>query len=70
MATVGQVRNRLKNAPQDLSLVVMIDGQYYDINVSQIRSVYVKPEEDWTGDACFGIADEEDEESFQVLAIE
>jgi len=70
MATTDNVLRRLKDSPGDLSLVVLKDGQYYDTVVNNIRSVYVKPEKDWEGNHCYGIADEEDPDSFQVLAIE
>jgi len=69
MAIVDSVRRRLKDAPGDLTLVVLKDGQYYDTVVNNIRSVYVKPEKDWEGTYCYGIADEDDPDSFQVLAI-
>ena len=70
MATVKQIRKRLKDFPQDLDLVVMVDGQYYDINVSCLRRLHVVQERDWANTVCYGIADEDSEESFEVLAIE
>ena len=70
MAIVESVIRRLKDAPGELSLVVLIDGQYYDTTVNNIRAVWVKPEKDWEGKHCYGIADEEDPDSFKVLAIE
>ena len=70
MAIVDSVRRRLKDAPGDLNLVVLKDGQYYDTVVNNIRSVYVKHEYDWERCSCYGIADEDDPDSFQVLAIE
>jgi hypothetical protein len=71
MATVNDVLRRLKDSPQDLKLTVLIDGTYYDIDVNKIKSVYVVPEKSWeTEEDCYGIADKNSEDSFQVLAIE
>lgn len=74
MSTVNEVRRRLKNAPGDLKLVTLYDGQYFDVKIEEIRSVYVKKEEPWEDTVydrdCYGIADEEDKDSIQVLAIE
>lgn len=70
MATVKQVRKRMKDFPQDLEFVVMIDGQYYPVNISEFRRVYVKEEKDWADSFCYGIADEDDEDSSEVLALE
>lgn len=74
MATVSEVRRRLKDAPGDLKLVVLYDGEYFDVKVNEIRSTYVKKEESWSDTIydrdCYGIADKEDPDSFQVLAIE
>ena len=74
MATINEVKRRLKDAPGDLKLVLLYDGQYFDVKVEEIRSVYVKKEEYLDGTVydrnCYDIADEEDKDSFQVLAIE
>ncbi len=70
MSTVSEVMRKLKNPPGYLKLVFMVDGQYYDVDVSNIRSIYVKREKDWAEMDCYGIADEEDDNSFQVYAIE
>jgi len=67
---VNEVRRKLKDPPGDLNIVVMIDGQYYDVEANNIRSVWVKPEKDWEGNDSYGIADEEDPDSIQVYAIE
>jgi len=68
--TVDDVIRRLKDAPGDLKMVVSINGQYYDFDVKDIRSVWVKSEKDWEELDCYGIADEEGQDSFQVLAID
>jgi hypothetical protein len=70
MPTVTELRRKLKDPPGDLKMVVMIDGQYYDIDLNNIRSVWVKSEKDWTDRDCYGIADKETPDSFQVYAIE
>jgi len=73
MSIVSEAIRRLKDAPKDLKLVLLYDGQYFDVLVSEIRSVYVKKEESMDGllnRQCYGIADEQDPNSFQVLAIE
>lgn len=61
---------KLKDPPGDLKMVVMIDGQYYDIDINNIRSVWVKSEKDWSGTDCYGIADEDNPDSFQVYSFE
>ena len=71
MATiVNDVLRKLKDVPQDLKLVVLINGQYYDFYAEDIRSTYVKPEKDEYGTSCYGIADRESKDSFQVMAFE
>ena len=70
-ASVGEVIQRLKQAPSEMRLVVMHDGEYFDINLSDIRHVYVTKETSWDNETpCYGICDQEEEDSFQVLAIE
>ena len=69
MATVDSVRQELKKFPRDHSLVMLIDGQYYDVTVNNIRAVHVKPEKDFEGNDCYGIADKEDPDSFEVVEI-
>lgn len=70
MATVSEVRRKLKDPPGKLKMVFMVDGQFYDIDINHIKSIWVKPEKDWGGGDCYGIADEEDPDSFQVYTIE
>jgi len=69
MATVDAVTKDLKKFPSSLSLVVLMDGQYYDVTVNNIRTVHVKPEKDFEGNDCYGIADKEDPDSFEVVEI-
>lgn len=70
-ASVGEVIQKLKTAPSEMKLVVMHDGEYFDINVSDIRFTYVRKETSWDNETpCYGICDQEEEDSFQVLGIE
>ena len=73
MTEVGDVIRRLKDCPKGRKLVLLHEGQYYDVKVDEIRSVYVKPEKAMDGILdrnCYGIADDDDPKSFEVLAIE
>ncbi len=70
MTTVNDVINRLKDAPQDLKFVICIDGEYYDIKLSDINSRWVIPSKDWMKDDCYQSVDEGTKDAIQVLAIE
>jgi hypothetical protein len=69
MATVGDLREKLKGQSDDLKIVILMDEQYYDINLNIFKSVYVKKEKNWIGQECYGIADENDPDSFEVYTI-
>jgi len=67
MSTLNEITKKLKG---NLKLVVMIDGQCYDVDINNIRPIWVKPEKDHNRCDCYGICDEETRHSFQVYVIE
>ena len=69
MATVKEVIKRLKKCPEDRTMVVMIDGEFYDIDVSEIETISVTKGRDWAKSKCYHQIDEIHPKAIKVLAI-
>jgi len=65
--TVDDVCRCLKQAPGDLKVLIESDGYYYQIG--EVRSCYVIPSRDWTGDKGYQEVDEHIEGAMQAIII-
>ena len=66
--TIDGVRRRLKQAPGDLEVTILLDGLCYPIN--RIRTAYAIPTKDWSKQKCFMEVGEDERGAVQIMLIE
>lgn len=68
LKTVDDVRKCLKQTPGDLKVLIESDGYYYQIG--EVRSCYVIPDRDWTGEKGYQEVHKLTEGNIQAIIIE